>query len=241
MEAVEALTHDTGTRADPGRDHRAFDPAAPVVEIGAQLAPAAETGKRLLDLVLSVALLALLAPLILVIALLIKIDSPGPVFFRQVRIGRGMSPFRMLKFRTMQDGCSPALHREFIAELAQSGGNGDGLKKLTDDPRVTRVGKVIRRLSLDELPQLLNVAGGTMSLVGPRPALDYELKHYAPRHYSRFHVRPGISGLWQVSGRNLLGLEEMLDLDVEYATGRTMAKDVVILFRTPVAAIRHAA
>jgi lipopolysaccharide/colanic/teichoic acid biosynthesis glycosyltransferase len=200
-----------------------------------------DAARRCVDLLLSLALLVLLLPLMLVVALLVKLDSPGPVFFRQRRLGRDKQPFTVIKFRTMFEGAPPRLHQEYIAGLANGRVNGDGLKKLSADPRVTRVGRVLRRLSLDELPQLLNVLAGSMSLIGPRPALEYELEHYQPRHYARFEVRPGITGLWQVSGRNSLGFMEMLDLDVEYATNGTLSTDLRILVRTPGAAVRHAA
>lgn len=200
-----------------------------------------DSGKRVADLAISFSLLLLLTPLFLIIAALIKIDSRGPVLFRQRRLGLGGQEFMVLKFRTMQDGCSSRLHREFLDQMASDGVEQAELMKLTDDPRVTRVGKLLRRLSLDELPQLFNVVGGSMSLIGPRPALGYELQYYEPRHFGRFAVRPGITGLWQVSGRSSLSLQEMLDLDVEYATSRTVSADIAILVRTPVAAIRNAA
>jgi lipopolysaccharide/colanic/teichoic acid biosynthesis glycosyltransferase len=200
-----------------------------------------EAARRCADLVLSLLLLVLLLPLMLVAALLVKLDSPGPVFFRQRRLGRDRQFFTVLKFRTMLVDAPSQPHQDYIAGLANGRVNGNGLKKLSADPRVTRVGRVLRRLSLDELPQLLNVLAGSMSLIGPRPALEYELEHYQQHHYARFEVRPGITGLWQVSGRNSLGFVEMLDLDVEYATNGTLSTDLRILVRTPVAAVRHAA
>jgi lipopolysaccharide/colanic/teichoic acid biosynthesis glycosyltransferase len=203
-------------------------------------------------------LIVLLLPLMLVIAVAVRLDSPGPVFFRQRRLGRDMTPFTVLKFRTMIADSSPELHRRYIAELARSqagngaaaaNGNGNGsvaagngeMKKLTADPRVTTVGRFLRRTSLDELPQLFNVVAGSMSLIGPRPALEYELEHYRPTHFRRFDVRPGITGLWQVSGRNRLDFHEMLALDVRYSEEITLALDLGILVRTPMAAFRHAA
>jgi lipopolysaccharide/colanic/teichoic acid biosynthesis glycosyltransferase len=210
--------------------------------------------KRALDLLASLLLIVLLLPLMLVVAALVRLDSPGPVLFRQRRLGRNRVPFTVLKFRTMAVDSSPELHQRYIAELADSqpGENrsengrqrqadaGD-IKKLTSDPRVTAVGRFLRRVSLDELPQLFNVVGGSMSLIGPRPALEYELKHYRPLHFKRFDVRPGITGLWQVSGRNRLGFSEMLDLDVQYSENVTPVTDIDILIRTPMAALRHAA
>ncbi len=189
--------------------------------------------KRVLDVVLAVVLLVALAPALLVIALAIRLDTPGPLIFRQQRRGRGCLPFTMLKFRTMHDGVSSDAHRDYIAQLAAAPEDGTALKKLTADPRVTRVGAFLRRTSLDELPQLVNVIRGEMSLVGPRPAIDYELDHYAARHFARFDVRPGLTGLWQVSGRSTLGFIAMLDLDAEYARTSSPALDGRILLRTP--------
>jgi lipopolysaccharide/colanic/teichoic acid biosynthesis glycosyltransferase len=197
--------------------------------------------KRAFDIGFSTFLVVALAPLLLVLAAAIKLDSRGPVLFRQRRLGRDMQPFTVLKFRTMHDGVSSAVHEAYIAELANGNGNGNGLKKLTRDPRVTRVGGILRKLSIDELPQLFNVIGGTMSLIGPRPALGYELEHYRPHHYERFLVRPGLSGLWQVSGRNQLGFSEMLDLDAEYTVKCGPFTDARIFLRTPVAMVRDAA
>jgi lipopolysaccharide/colanic/teichoic acid biosynthesis glycosyltransferase len=168
----------------------------------------------------------------------VKWSSPGPVFFRQRRCGLGLEPFTVLKFRTMHDGAPLALHQAYISRLA----NGDAadtseLKKLSADPRVTRVGRWLRRSSLDELPQLLNVLMGQMSLVGPRPAIPYELDHYLPEHFGRFLVRPGLTGLWQVSGRAALGFSEMLDMDVDYVRRAGALTDLAITVRTPMAVL----
>jgi lipopolysaccharide/colanic/teichoic acid biosynthesis glycosyltransferase len=196
--------------------------------------------KRALDLAGSAVALTLLSPLLALLAVAVRLDSRGPVLFRQARLGRELVEFTVLKFRTMHAGMPDDIHREYIATLA-AGGEGEGLKKLTADPRVTRVGRVLRKTSLDELPQLVNVLGGRMSLVGPRPALRYELEHYEPHHYERFSVKPGITGLWQVSGRNRLGFRAMLDLDVEYARHGGPLMDLRILAKTPVAAVTGAA
>jgi len=211
--------------------------ALPVWQHGASAVPGSwRRGKRILDVVIAVLLLVLLSPLLLLIAVAVRCETRGPALFRQDRYGRGLWPFVVLKFRTMHDGVSPELHRRFIAQLATAGDDcGGGLKKLTRDPRVTRVGAFLRRTSLDELPQLINVARGEMSLVGPRPAVPYELVHYAPEHYARFDVRPGLTGLWQVSGRSEVGFLEMLDLDAEYARTNGPKLDAVIMMRTPAA------
>jgi lipopolysaccharide/colanic/teichoic acid biosynthesis glycosyltransferase len=190
-------------------------------------------------LVASLGLLCV-APIFLFAALAIRLDSEGPVFFRQRRVGRGGEDFTMLKFRSMYVHATPDTHMRYVAELASSTGapTRGNLCKLTGDPRVTRVGAFLRRTSIDELPQLLNVITGQMSLVGPRPAVRYELEHYRPEHFERFEVRPGITGLWQVSGRNRLGFNEMLDLDVAYVRQRGLASDVWLLLRTPLAVLR---
>jgi lipopolysaccharide/colanic/teichoic acid biosynthesis glycosyltransferase len=198
-----------------------------------------QVAKRVFDVIVATVLLALLSPLLALVAIAILLDTPGPMLFRQERCGRGREPFVVLKFRSMNSGSSPEAHRRYIAELATGGHEGEpGLKKLTADPRVTRVGAFLRRTSLDELPQLINVLRGEMSLVGPRPALAYELEHYKDEHYGRFAVRPGLTGLWQVSGRNEIGFLEMLDLDVEYARTTSPAVDAMILLRTPLAVMR---
>ena len=199
-------------------------------------------GKRVVDVAVALVLLVLLSPLLLLIAVAVRCETPGPALFRQDRYGRGLWPFVVLKFRTMHDGVSPELHRRYIAHLAAGGEDLAGsLKKLTRDPRVTRVGAFLRRTSLDELPQLINVVRGEMSLVGPRPAVPYELVHYAPEHYARFDVRPGLTGLWQVSGRSEVGFLEMLDLDAEYARTNGPKLDAVIVMRTPAALISRRA
>lgn len=216
-----------------------------LVVAGQDITPAREalsgpwrSTKRGVDIAGAALMLLALIPFLLLIALAVRVDSKGPVVFRQRRIGRGGTRFTLLKFRTMTADASPELHERYIAELVAEGGTGKGLNKLTDDPRVTRVGAVLRRTSLDELPQLVNVLLGHMSVVGPRPALDYELRHYEPAHFDRFAVRPGLTGLWQVSGRNELDFREMLDLDVEYVHSGGPATDAKILVRTPGAVFR---
>jgi lipopolysaccharide/colanic/teichoic acid biosynthesis glycosyltransferase len=201
--------------------------------------PAWSRTKRAFDVLLAVVLLVALAPLLLAIALAIRLDTPGPLLFRQQRVGRDRRRFTVLKFRTMHDGVSPAAHRLYIAQLAAGdGAAGDGLKKLTGDPRVTRVGAFLRRTSLDELPQLVNVVRGEMSIIGPRPAIEYELEHYEPEHFARFDVRPGLTGLWQVSGRNTIDFLGMLELDAQYARTTSPRLDALILLRTPLALLR---
>jgi lipopolysaccharide/colanic/teichoic acid biosynthesis glycosyltransferase len=197
--------------------------------------------KHTFDVASALLLIVAMLPVLLVLALIVKLDSPGPVLFRQRRLGMGMREFTMLKFRTMYAEAPSEPHERFIAQLAGPSHADRTLNKLTEDSRVTRAGRMLRRLSLDELPQLFNVLGRQMSLVGPRPAIPYELAHYRPADFDRFSVRPGLTGLWQVSGRSELGFREMLELDVEYARNATVATDARILARTPRAIVGRTA
>jgi lipopolysaccharide/colanic/teichoic acid biosynthesis glycosyltransferase len=191
---------------------------------------------RAIDLVIAPVLLVLLSPVLIAIAIAIRLDSSGPVLFRQRRLGRGMRPFTVLKFRTMRQGVSQELHREFVISLiaGDEPGRVDGKPqfKLSVDPRVTRLGHFLRRSSLDELPQLFNVLRGDMSLVGPRPAIEYEVEHYPAAWLARFGVKPGLTGLWQVSGRSELAMADMVRLDIEYAERRSAWLNLSILLRT---------
>ncbi len=202
--------------------------------------PLAHTAKRVIDVLISGVSLVALSPLFAVIALAIKATSDGPVLFKQERIGRDEVPFELYKFRTMVTDNCDAEHRAFVT--AQIEGTAvadttDGAFKL-DDPRVTKVGGFLRRFSIDELPQLANVFNGTMSLVGPRPSLDWEIELYQDEHRRRAAAVPGCSGLWQVSGRNRLSTNEMLDLDLEYVDNWTLKRDLSILLRTLPAVLR---
>ena len=194
--------------------------------------------KRALDVVTSLALLLCLAPLFLVIATLVRLTSPGPVLFRQPRLGEMGKPFRVLKFRTMYVGAAEHPHHEFVTRFIKERGrvqtpaNGQWFK-LTNDPRVTPLGRILRKTSLDELPQIWNVLRGEMSLVGPRPPLRYEFEHYAPWHRRRvMEAKPGITGLWQVTGRSRTTFDEMVRLDLRYARTRSLRTDLRILLRT---------
>jgi lipopolysaccharide/colanic/teichoic acid biosynthesis glycosyltransferase len=191
---------------------------------------------RLIDVSGASVLLVVLAPVLVLIAVLVRSTSPGPALFRQVRLGYHLRPFVMLKFRTMRAGSDDGLHRDFVGRMLRGEdprrAGSHGLYKLADDTRVTRVGQILRSTSLDELPQLVNVLRGEMSLVGPRPALAWEAEFYQPHHHERFQVKPGITGLWQVSGRSRLTMNQALDLDAEYARRRSVALDLLILART---------
>ncbi len=183
--------------------------------------------KRPLDLVLVIAGLMAIWPLLLAIALAVHLSGPGGVFFVQTRIGRGGRPFGMIKFRSMH---ADAEARR-VALLAQSDREGLCFKSRSD-PRVTPVGRLLRRLSLDELPQLFNVLRGEMSLVGPRPGLPEEVRAYPPAALERLSVLPGITGLWQVSGRAEVGFDEMIEMDRAYARDGRLSCDLAILSRT---------
>ncbi len=191
---------------------------------------------RALDVVLCAVLLVALAPLLALIALAIRIDSPGPVLFRQRRVGRDLEPFTVNKFRTMHDGVGHDTHRAFVLGLIAGEQperpDGGPRFKLVGDERVTRLGRLLRRSSLDELPQLWNVLRGDMSLIGPRPPIPYEVEHYPAHWFARFAVKPGLTGLWQVSGRSDLTLEQMVALDVEYVERRSLRLNLSILVRT---------
>jgi lipopolysaccharide/colanic/teichoic acid biosynthesis glycosyltransferase len=190
------------------------------------------TGKRVLDLTVVAILAPLLLPLVVLIALAIKATSQGPVLFKQTRIGQGGRPFRMLKFRSMYIDAEARR-----AELLDRSDRDGVCFKSRHDPRVTAVGRLLRRTSLDELPQLVNVLKGDMSLIGPRPALPEEVAAYPPAALERLSVPAGISGLWQVSGRAEIGFEEMVELDIAYARNATVMTDIKLLLRTTTAVV----
>jgi lipopolysaccharide/colanic/teichoic acid biosynthesis glycosyltransferase len=197
--------------------------------------------KRVMDVVGSLLMLIFLSPLFVVIAVAIKMTSEGPVLFRQRRVGQHGSTFVFLKFRSMYMGNDAGIHKEYVtkliaglAERKPSNGNDAGVYKLTDDPRITRVGAFLRRTSLDELPQFLNVLKGEMSLVGPRPPIAYEVEAYDIWHRRRvLEAKPGITGLWQVYGRSRVNFDDMVRLDLKYAKTWSPWMDVKILLRTP--------
>jgi exopolysaccharide biosynthesis polyprenyl glycosylphosphotransferase len=190
--------------------------------------------KRAFDVVAASVALVLLAVPFLGIAALIKCSSRGPVFFRDTRIGKDGKPFRFYKFRTMYTNCDDAIHRQFVSKFIQQSGAGEtgGVKKLTDDPRVTKIGRFLRRTSIDELPQLFNVLLGAMSLVGPRPCLPYEWEQFEDWHRRRSAVIPGCTGLWQVSGRSAVAFNDMVILDLFYIDNMSPLLDLKIMFRT---------
>ena len=214
-------------------------------------------GKRCLDLSVSMMALFALFPVILVIALLIKLDSPGPVLFTQLRVGSRrrihgrheaweVRHFRFFKFRSMVDNADQSLHQAHIkafvrGNLAESD-NDKARYKLDHDPRITRVGRILRNTSLDELPQIFNVLKGEMSLVGPRPVPIYEVDEYESWHYGRLCALPGITGRWQVEGRGQVSFDEMLQMDLDYVRHQSLWLDFKIMVMTiPAVFQRHGA
>lgn len=199
--------------------------------------------KRCLDVLGSIGLLAVASPMMLIIAVLIKVTSKGPVFFRQQRIGQRGKPFTMLKFRSMRPDAGNAIHKDYVTWFIKSSGEaknaaGAGVFKIANDPRITTIGRILRNTSLDEFPQFINVLRGEMSLVGPRPPLPYEVEQYKPWHLRRvLEAKPGITGLWQVTGRSRTTFDEMVRLDIRYARSVSLWKDIKILLATPKAVI----
>ncbi len=198
-----------------------------------ELTGARRVVKGLIDRAMAALILLLLAPVMAVIVVLIRHDSPGPALFRQVRVGQDGRPFTVFKFRTMQQSAEARL----AALLALDEGNGV-LFKIRHDPRITRLGRTLRRFSLDELPQLINVLRGQMSMVGPRPPLPAEVELYVPDTLRRLAVKPGMTGLWQVSGRSDLSWEESVRLDLRYVENWSLTSDLIILARTLGAVLR---
>lgn len=202
--------------------------------------------KRCMDIAGSLLALVMFSPLLLVIALAVKLTSAGPIWYRQTRVGTGGRPFTFLKFRSMFHNSDPSLHRAYVERMIAGddvahvhGGTTAGrVYKLVNDPRITPIGRVLRRSSLDELPQFVNVLKGEMSLVGPRPPLPYEVERYSSWHRRRvLEVPPGLTGLWQVRGRSRTNFDEMVRLDLQYASQWSLWLDLKILLTTPVAVI----
>jgi exopolysaccharide biosynthesis polyprenyl glycosylphosphotransferase len=195
--------------------------------------------KRGFDIVVASLMAVVLLPLYLVIAFLVKSSSPGPVLFVQERLGRHGRPFKFYKFRSMRHDADDSIHRQFAAMFingdddgCHARNGGKAVYKLEQDPRVTGIGRWLRRTSLDELPQLLNIIKGDMSLVGPRPPISYEIENYQPWHLERLKVIPGLTGLWQVSGRSQVSFDEMVHLDLHYINHWSLLLDLKIILRT---------
>ena len=192
--------------------------------------------RQLAEGLVALAILAALSPVLLVVALAVKWTSEGPMLFRQERLGLHRSTFKIIKFRTMSNKNSDAQHREFVKKMLTSDddvdGGEQGVYKLVNDPRITPIGGFLRRTSIDELPQLWNVVRGEMSLVGPRPVLAWEADLFPPEAERRFACRPGMTGLWQVSGRSTVDFKAALELDVVYVEKKSVWYDISILWRT---------
>ncbi len=195
--------------------------------------------KRVVDVFFSLFVIVFGFPFYMLIAALIKLTSEGPVLFVQDRVGKDERPFKFYKFRTMTAGNNDNAHRDFAKDFIngdskgqRNDGNGQRVFKITSDPRVTSIGKFLRRTSLDELPQFINVFRGEMTLVGPRPPLGYELSHYKDWHKKRLAVKPGLTGLWQVSGRSTVPFDEMVRLDLKYIENWSFLLDLNIILRT---------
>lgn len=214
--------------------------------------------KRFLDISLAVVLLIFFSPLMLILAIMIKIDSPGPVFFKQERIGSRRVlkngiwiweavEFQCLKFRTMVHHADPGLHRAYVTALIKNNSkkmdeiqNGQQpVRKLVHDPRITRIGRTLRKFSLDELPQFINVLFGEMSLVGPRPAIRYEVDSYKPWHRRRLNAQPGITGLQQVKARCTADFDDQVKYDLEYIEKQSLWLDIKIMVMTPILVLKH--
>ena len=208
------------------------DPARDVFYAGLPTLTWQAVARRVLDLTAATLALVVLAVPMLLVGMLIRF-SGGPALFRQRRVGLGGRSFTIYKFRTMRDGVGDELLRELIAaELRGEDTSVNGSHKIDSDPRVTRIGAFLRKTSMDELPQLINVVLGDMSLVGPRPCLEWEARMFPAQFQPRFSVRPGLTGLWQVSGRSTMGTLEMLHLDLTYVRSRSLVGDLSILVRT---------
>lgn len=200
--------------------------------------PVIPTWKLLLDIVLVLLALPFLAPIMAIVSVLIKVVSPGPVFFRQERVGLGGKHFQCIKFRSMRTDADPAVHAAYVSGLQSTGA---AMEKMDarKDKRLIRWGALLRASALDELPQIWNVVRGEMSWIGPRPCIPYELEKYQPWHYERFNSLPGLTGWWQVKGKNRTTFDEMVRLDIEYTQRRSLFLDLYILLRTPFVIIRQ--
>jgi lipopolysaccharide/colanic/teichoic acid biosynthesis glycosyltransferase len=195
--------------------------------------------KRAFDIAAALAALVALSPLLAATAVLVKLDSRGPALFRQQRLGRDLKPFWMYKFRTMRTDAGDRIHREAVKRTAELSRKEAGVYKSLEDPRVTRFGRFLRAWNLDELPNLVNVLRGEMSIVGPRPALEYELPYYKDWYYQRFAVRPGLTGLWQVKRADAEDFDEMVRMDVDYVSRMSVWLDLRLVAQTIPSIVRE--
>jgi exopolysaccharide biosynthesis polyprenyl glycosylphosphotransferase len=208
------------------------------LEAGPSRRPTSKVFKRAMDIVGSLIALTIFSPLLLAIAAAIKLTSKGPILFRQERVGLEGRRFTFLKFRSMNCETDHKIHEQYISQFISGATEQDGVYKIKADPRVTPIGRFLRKTSLDELPQFLNVLKGDMSLVGPRPPVQYEVDRYHVWHRRRYlSVKPGITGLWQVAGRSRTKFDDMVRLDLQYIRAWTLWLDIQIILRTPRAVI----
>ncbi len=232
----------TGPVAHPATAAAAAPAAAPDPAPAASIAAAVRVGgsppyiaaKRVLDIALAGIGLSVSLPLLAVLALLIKLESRGPAMYAAERVGENGRRFACLKLRTMRTDMDDAIHRDYLRYLIENSGSVVA-ERIRDDPRITRVGRWLRKSSVDELPQLWNVLRGDMSLIGPRPPLPYEVDCYQPWQMGRLAVRPGLTGYWQVLGRGTVTFDDMCRMDLRYIERRSLALDLWILFKTPLA------
>ncbi len=220
-----------GTTPVPVSDPERSGYAIPTAEVSLEVMVADSTryrmAKRIFDIVVGTCVLILLVPLVPLIALMIRMDSKGPIFYRQDRVGQGERKFKFYKFRSMYHDADGQ-----VDELSEENEQEGPVFKMRSDPRVTSIGRFLRRSSLDEIPQIFNVLKGDMSIVGPRPPLPREVRDYKPWHRQRLSVKPGITCLWQISGRSHIGFDEWMRLDMEYLRTRSLRGDLVILLKT---------
>jgi lipopolysaccharide/colanic/teichoic acid biosynthesis glycosyltransferase len=210
---------------------------SPPIQNAIRIHPGYLRVKRILDIVFTLLVLLPLCMVMLIVAMLIRLDSEGPIFFRQKRVGLNGVEFTMLKFRSMHVDCDDTTHREAIKHYMNGAalyGKDDigNLYKLVDDPRVTRVGRFLRKTSLDELPQFINVLQGEMTLVGPRPPLSYEVEEYDSRDWIRLSGKPGLTGTWQVYGRSRVTFKNMVEMDIEYLEQQSLVQDLKLIALT---------
>lgn len=193
--------------------------------------------KACMDRLCAAGFLVLFSPVMAVIALSVRLDSPGPILFRQERVGEGGRVFIIYKFRTMHNGADTSVHQNHVAKYIRGEGTALPVRKIEKDARVTRLGRILRKSSLDELPQLFNVLRGELSLVGPRPPIPYEVEEYEEWHMRRLQVKPGVTGLWQVTARSQTSFDQMVLLDIKYIRERSLLLDILILLKTVPAVI----
>lgn len=190
---------------------------------------------RIINIILSWLLITVSLPLMFVVGLLIKITSKGGVFIKQPRVGLNKKTFEMYKFRSMYENADPNAHKEHFKNVVLRKVKKSKFYKIPNDPRITPFGRILRKFSIDEVPQFFNVIKGEMNIVGPRPAIPYELEFYQNWHFARFKVKPGITGYWQVSGRAKVDFDTMVNMDIHYINNRSTPFDLIVMIKTPFA------